>query len=189
VVAHAGGAPETTSVVLLFAGLWVGWAGWSRIKGRGFPRLPIGGAYGLIALASGLVLAAGFVPQMIYGPSGTPRPSPPRAGPRPASTASMGFTRPMQGQKVTGDQLEVVMTLTGGRIIDTATTSLAPDTGHIHLSIDGKLVSMTYGLVQILPLQGVSSGQHTLEAEFVAADHGPFDPRVVATVTFVKAAP
>jgi hypothetical protein len=189
VIAHAGGAPETTSVVLLFAGLWVGWAGWSRLKGRGFPRLPVGGAYGLLALASGLVIAAGFVPQMLYGPSGTPRPSVPRAGPRPASTAAIAITQPTQGQKVTGDQLEVVMTLSGGRIIDAATTSLTPDTGHIHLSLDGKLVSMTYGLVQILPLQGISAGPHTLEAEFVAADHGPFDPRVTATATFTKAGP
>ena len=187
-LAHAGGAPETISLVLLFGGLWVGWAGWSRVKGKGFPRLPVGGAYGLLGFAVVLVAAAGFVPQMIYGPSGTPSPRPIAAGPRPAAAATIGLVKPTEGQTVSGDQLEVVMTLSGGRIVDTASTSLTPDTGHIHLSLDGKLVSMTYGLVQIVPLQGVSAGQHTLEAEFVAADHGPFGPRVTATVTFVKAA-
>jgi hypothetical protein len=40
--------------------------------------------------------------------------------------------------------------------------------------------------VQVFSLQGVSPGRHTLQAEFVAADHGPFDPRVTAAVTFVK---
>ena len=78
------------------------------------------------------------------------------------------------------------MTLTGGHIIETATTNLTPDTGHIHLSIDGTLVSMTYGLVQVVPIQNLPPGKHTLEAEFVAADHGPFDPRVTSSVQFVK---
>jgi hypothetical protein len=32
--------------------------------------------------------------------------------------------------------------------------------------------------------RGLSPGDHTLEAEFVAADHGPFDPRVVVHTTF-----
>jgi hypothetical protein len=76
------------------------------------------------------------------------------------------------------------MTLDGGRIIDAASTTLTPDTGHIHLSLDGKLVSMTYGLVQLVDVSGLSLGEHTLEAEFVAADHAPFDPRVVARTTF-----
>ena len=185
-LAHGGGAPETISVVLLFGGLWIGWAGWSRLKGTGFPRLPLGGAYALLGLAGVFALAAGFVPQAIWGPSGTPAPRAPVSGPRPRSTAAIAFSRPVDGQRVDGDQLEVVMTLSGGKIVDTTSTSLAPDTGHIHLSLDGKLVSMTYGLVQVLPLQGVSPGRHTLQAEFVAADHGPFDPRVTAAVTFVK---
>ena len=76
-----------------------------------------------------------------------------------------------------GDTLDVVMTLTGGTIVDATSTTLTPDTGHVHLSLDGKLVSMTYGLVQEIPLAGLAPGRHTLEAEFVAADHGPFDPR------------
>jgi hypothetical protein len=185
-LAHGGGAPETISVVLLFGGLWIGWAGWSRLKGAGFPRLPVGGAYGLLGLAVVLALAAGFVPQAIWGPSGTPAARPPATGARPASTATISFTRPADGQHVGGDELEVVMTLSGGTIVDKASTSLTPDTGHIHLSLDGTLVSMTYGLVQIIPVQGLAPGRHTLLAEFVAADHGPFVPRVISSVTFVK---
>jgi hypothetical protein len=184
-LAHGGGAPETISVVLLFGGLWVGWAGWSRLKGTGFPRLPVGGAYGLLGVAVVLALAAGFVPQAIWGPSGAPARSP-APGPRPASTATIAITRPTPDQHVGGDQLEVAMTLNGGRIVNTASTSLTPGTGHIHLSLDGTLVSMTYGLEQIIPLQGLALGHHTLLAEFVAADHGPFAPRVTASVTFVK---
>jgi len=187
VLAHGGGAPETVSVVLLFGGLWIGWAAWSRLKGTGFPRMPLGGAYALLGLAGLLAISAGFVPQAIWGPSGAPAPSSPASGPRPASTATIAFSRPVDGQRIEGNELEVVMTLAGGRIVDTTSTSLAPDTGHIHLSLDGKLVSMTYGLVQVLPLRGVPAGRHTLQAEFVAADHGPFDPRVTTSVTFVKA--
>jgi hypothetical protein len=186
VLAHAGGAPETISVVFLFSGLWAAWAGWSRLKGRGFPRMPVAGAWGLIAGAVVLVLAAGFVPPLIYGPNLLVKASPPASGPRPASTATIAIVRPTQGQAAGGDELEVVMTLTGGRIIDTATTNLQPDTGHIHLSIDGTLVSMTYGLVQLVPIQSLAPGKHLLEAEFVAADHGPFDPRVTSSVQFEK---
>jgi hypothetical protein len=76
------------------------------------------------------------------------------------------------------------MTLTGGQITDVTTTKLTPDTGHIHLSVDGTLVSMTYGLVQIVPLNGLAPGSHTLLAEFVAADHAPFSPRVEASINF-----
>ena len=101
--------------------------------------------------------------------------------------AEPAFAEPAAGQTISGAQLEVVMTLDGGHIVDAAITTLTPDTGHIHLSLDGKLVSMTYGLVQVVDARGLSPGDHTLEAEFVAADHGPFQPRVTASVTFVKA--
>jgi hypothetical protein len=187
VLAHAGGAPETLSVVFLFSGLWAAWAGWSRLKGRGFPRMPKAGAWGLIAAAVVLVLCAGFVPPAIYGPNLIVKATNSLApGPRPASTATIGIVKPTADQAVSGDELEVVMTLNGGTIIQTSTTNLQPDTGHIHLSIDGTLVSMTYGLVQLVPIQSLAPGKHVLEAEFVAADHGPFDPRVTSSVEFVK---
>ena len=57
---------------------------------------------------------------------------------------------------------------------------LVPDTGHIHLYLDGHLESVTGVTARI----SVPPGRHTLEAEFVALDHLPFRPRVTATVTF-----
>jgi len=59
--------------------------------------------------------------------------------------------------------------------------SLVPNEGHIHLFLDGALVSMSYSLAKDLQ---VTPGVHRLQAEFVALDHGPFNPRVQAFVEF-----
>jgi hypothetical protein len=167
---------------MLFAGIWVGWAGWSRLRGTGFPRLPVAAAYALITVGVVLAVSAAIVPRKIFGPTGVRSASP--AAVRPASTATIAFVKPTPDQVVSGDTLDVVMTLNGGTIVEASSTKLTPTTGHIHLSLDGTLVSMTYGLVQEISLQGLSPGRHVLQAEFVAADHGPFDPRVVANVAF-----
>ena len=87
------------------------------------------------------------------------------------------------------DEVEVVLDLQGGRIVEDTSSELSPDTGHVHLVLDGRLVSMTYGLVQVVDLRGVAHGSHTLQAEYVAADHAPFDPRVTAVVRFETEAP
>jgi hypothetical protein len=51
--------------------------------------------------------------------------------------------------------------------------------------LDGSIVSMTYGEVQQVSLADLEPGPHRLTAEFVAADHAPFSPRVTTAVTFV----
>ena len=84
--------------------------------------------------------------------------------------------------------MNVVLNLTGGTIVQATTTSIAPDTGHVHLLLDGALVSMTYGTEQVIDLSDVPAGPHVLTAEFVAADHLPFAPPVTASVDFVKGA-
>ena len=42
------------------------------------------------------------------------------------------------------------------------------------------------GLRESVPIADLGAGQHRLRVEFVAADHGPFEPRVQTTVSFVK---
>jgi hypothetical protein len=184
VLAHQGAADESLGIALLLGALWVGWIGWSRLRGKGFPRLPPAAAGALLAVALGLLVAAVTVPPALFPTRASTTPSAAPPGPRPASTAALSFMEPMNGARVSGDELEVVLDLRGAHVVEATTTTLTPDTGHIHLSLDGRLVSMTYGTVQLVDLRGLDPGTHGLVAEFVAADHGPFDPRVVATVTF-----
>ncbi len=179
-LAHASTADETWSVVMVFAALWTAWVGWSRVRGRGFSRLPRAGGFGLLGVAGLLTVGAAFVPRAILGPG-------PPAGPRPSSTATVRIAEPPGGATVQGAELTVVLEISGGRVIQGATADEAGDAGHIHVSIDGTLVSMTYGLEQTIPIGDLAEGSHTIDAEYVAADHGPFAPRVRDTSTFVKA--
>ncbi len=107
--------------------------------------------------------------------------SPPPFETRPHSTAEVSILTPAAGRVVSGATLHVVLDLKGGEIVPQTSTHLTPDKGHIHLLIDGKVVSMAYGLVQDVP---VTAGTHLLQAEFVAMDHFPFNPRVIATSVF-----
>jgi hypothetical protein len=59
---------------------------------------------------------------------------------------------------------------------------LTSDEGHVHVSIDGKIISQTFGLDE--KVKAPAKGRHLLQAEFVAKDHGPFSPRVLDAVTF-----
>ncbi len=132
-------------------------------------------AWGLLLLATGLVLAG-------CGGDPSPASSDPGPGPRPSSTASLAIVEPPDDALVRGDTVDVVFTLEGGTLVDLTATEVRPDEGHLHVTLDGALVSMTGGLEQ--ELTGLEPGPHLLKAEFVAADHAPFEPRVLAAVAF-----
>ena len=181
-LAHAGAADESLAVGMVFAALWVGWIGWSRRKGTGFDRLPAWAGPALLGVAVVVFAASAVIPRAIFGPTAMPTPT--AGADRITSSATLGFEQPPDGATATGDQLEVVLDLQGGRIVNQTTQDITPDTGHIHLSVDGSLVSMTYGTVQVLDLRAYGPGEHSLEAEYVAADHLPFAPPVIAEVSF-----
>jgi hypothetical protein len=115
---------------------------------------------------------------------GNPTPTPsksPSQSPRPRSSATLRIEDPAVGASVPAGTLRVKLVLDGGRIVPLTSKDLKPDEGHIHLSLDDKIVSMTSTLEQDVD---VAAGPHILQAEFVAADHAPFNPRVLTSVTF-----
>ena len=128
-----------------------------------------------MALLAVLVLAAGC------GEEKSPA-APPQEDRLP-TTGTITILEPKVGQTVTGGTLHVKVEVKGARILDNPNVvEPKPDEGHVHLSIDGTVVSMSYGTEHDVP---VKPGRHLLEAEFVAGDHLPFSPRVAQKATFV----
>lgn len=124
----------------------------------------------LVAACSGAAPgspAVTLTPQMSHGPASL--------GPRPSSAATIEIQEPAQGDTVVGGSAHVVLNLSGAVIVTETTTEIRPDEGHVHLYINNQIVSMNYGLVQDVP---VVPGAVALKAEFVAADHAPYNPRV-----------
>jgi hypothetical protein len=147
------------------------------------PRTPIvragrpAPAFLLILFGSALVLGA-----CASGAGQTqPASAPIASGARPSSPAIVGIEQPTSGATVVGTSIHVVLSLTGAKIVSATTTAITPDTGHVHLYVDNVLVSMNYGLEQDIP---VHPGTYVLKAEFVAADHAPFNPRVWSPEVF-----
>jgi hypothetical protein len=111
--------------------------------------------------------------------AGGSQPAP--SGSRPSSPATVSIVQPASGSTVSGTSVHVVLSLQGAQIVSATTTNIRPDQGHLHLYVDNVLFSMNYGLEQDLP---VTTGTYVLKAEFVAADHAPFNPRVWSPEVF-----
>ena len=95
-LAHAAGTDETLSLILLFAGIWVAWIGWSRLRGTGFDRMPRWGAWALFGVAVALAVAATTVPRALIGPTPTAATPPGRARHRPRR---LRFLAPQDGAR------------------------------------------------------------------------------------------
>jgi hypothetical protein len=173
-LAHVGisGPAAFVAIGLFFAGAAAGMGAYALAHrrprdGRSFPVVALG------ALAAGCLLAATLLPLTLHPTLGLARPS---------SSARLFILSPAQGSTYHGDrvQIPVMLELRGGTIVPITSLHLVPNEGHVHLYLDGSLVSMTglTGEVSATP------GSHILRAEFVAIDHRPFDPRVEAAVTF-----
>jgi hypothetical protein len=101
---------------------------------------------------------------------------------RPRSPAKLAILSPGNGEVIHSHDVTVRIRLRGARIVKSTSPNIDPRKGHIHVSLDGRIVSMNYALEDTIPK--VSAGTHTVRAEFVASDHLPFDPRVLRQVAF-----
>jgi hypothetical protein len=119
-------------------------------------------------------------------PAAPTHPSMASMGARPSSAATVEIVEPAPSTTVTGTKAHVVLRLNGATIVPDSTTDIRPDRGHVHLYVNNQLVSMNYGLEQDIPVQ---PGTLVLKAEFVAADHAPFSPRVYSAETVFTVRP
>ena len=102
---------------------------------------------------------------------------------RPSTSARLQILEPTANAK-TGPDVVLKLQLTGAQIAppEQVKGKLSGNKGHVHVSVDGTVVSMNYGLSA--PLPHLAPGQHTVQAEFVAIDHASFRNRVVTAVLF-----
>jgi hypothetical protein len=176
-LAHATTPDQTVGELLFAAAGALGWVAFWRLRGNGFLWLPRPAAWGVVVLAVASVVGGVVIPSMM---------APSYAKIRPHSTATIEIVAPTRNQVIPTPIMQVDIRLTGGRLTPLTTTKLTPNTGHLHVSIDGQLLSMTIDEHNRIDISGLSDGEHLLQAEFVAADHGPFDPPVTASVPFRK---
>jgi hypothetical protein len=178
VLAHGGGGHTLKQAgletLLLFVCCGLGVAAFrlreARVLGR--PHLASRG----LAVLAGAALVLAYVVPVLSGP-------PKIASVRPATDAKISILFPQPHQVLRGNPatIRVPLRVLGARIVTQTSTRLVPDKGHIHLYLDGALVTMVYAdsaTIRAYP------GSHRLVAELVAVDHGPFRPPVVASVSF-----
>jgi hypothetical protein len=121
---------------------------------------------------------------ILAGCSSSSNAQPTQSATRPSSPAKVQILFPKSGTVVHGSTVHLKIKLTGAKIVAPTTTHLVPTRGHIHVLLDGRIESMNYG-INLHAIHDVKPGNHLLSVEFVASDHRPWDPRVIAEVTFV----
>ncbi|MEX2552275.1 MAG: hypothetical protein WD627_04670 [Actinomycetota bacterium] len=100
---------------------------------------------------------------------------------RPETQARIEIVSPSEGQQFPDGNVPVELKVTGGKTASVGSTQNRPGEGHLHLSVDGRLASMTGEAAQTLELP---AGPHTLDVEYVANDHAPFCTRVIDSASF-----
>lgn len=121
-------------------------------------------------------------PSIVGADPGCPTDGEEMPNPRPSSTAEVTITNPTRGQVVQGDSVVVAVEVEGACILEQAQTRIRPDTGHVHVALDGQTITLLAGTQ--FEVTDLTPGTHVIEVEFSAADHNPFNPRVLETVSF-----
>jgi hypothetical protein len=107
-------------------------------------------------------------------------------GTRPASPVRITLVSPTSDAVVHGTTLHVVVTVSGGTVVQNYSTNISPTKGHVHLYLNSQLVYMSYTLHQDLAVHpGLT---YAMYIEWVASDHLPFSPRDVTQPIFFTVA-
>jgi hypothetical protein len=104
-----------------------------------------------------------------------------------ATTGDITIVSPQPGAVFKPDSVPIKLELTGAEILEEASTDVQPDIGHVHVALDDEILSLLAGLefdLAEIAKEPLDPGLHLLEVEFVAADHTPFAPREIETLTF-----
>jgi hypothetical protein len=137
----------------------------------------------MVALTGALALAAALAGCSGGDKGAGATPTSDTLGPRPSSPAKLTIVAPRNGATVRASGAELEVTLAKAKIVNQTTRNIKPSEGHIHVLVDDQLVTMNYQLSGKLPK--LDPGTHVVKVEFVAADHLPFDPRVLTQAAFV----
>jgi hypothetical protein len=180
VFGDGAGSPVDQGVAtwLMVGAVFLGWIGIARLRNRAFAKVPRPMGWVLTGLGATALILALVLPPIIR---------PDTAKVRPSSTAVVSIASPRPGQVFHTDtggdpaQVPVVIRLVGGRLVNAGSTTIVPNTGHLHIYLDGGITSMT---AQLRSTIAMNPGEHTLSVEFVASDHAPWNPRVRASVRF-----
>ena len=104
-----------------------------------------------------------------------------------ATTGDLTIVAPEPGASFTPDSVPVELSLTDATVLEEASTDVRSDTGHVHVTLDEKILTILAGLeFDLVEVNGapLEPGLHLLEVEFVAANHSPFSPREIEQLTF-----
>lgn len=104
-----------------------------------------------------------------------------------SSPVTLSLVSPKSDEIVVGSTAHVALTMTGGAITSAYSTHVSPTVGHIHLYLNGQLVSMSYQTATDIPVD--PGATYSLYAEWVASDHGSFTPRDVTRKIYFSVAP
>jgi hypothetical protein len=103
------------------------------------------------------------------------------SGDAQAAPSGLGVTivAPEDGATVSaGDEVTIRADVEGGSMTS-STSSSNPREGHLHIYVDGEIISMPTTLESSVTLE---PGAHTLTVEFTSADHTSFNPKVTDAV-------
>src|SRR5436190_4343097 len=140
IIAHVGmpGLAPFVATGLFFAGTGAAVGAYALLQGRP-RRIERPAGIGLGALAVACFCLATATPLIIHV---TP------ALARPTTATHLWIAFPQPGTRISGNpaKVDVVLRLRGGRIVPFSSLHLVPNTGHIHLYLDGRVVAMSTSL-------------------------------------------